>query len=143
MKTYLYAGIMIGALLVVPTFAATKCVSFGILIPCTTNTGGGTLDWSVTCTRDSVTTPIVGIAGCSSQDGGTQGMGAVSITTESDGDANSFCWCKMVSPAVSSWIFYKDAMTTGDCAYNCATDCANAITSNMRFKTALLNDLRD
>lgn len=63
---------------------------------------------------------IYGIASCNKTSGS---VGMVNIgTVMSQTDEGQYCWCKMLVPAVSAWVF-EDG--NSDSASNCAVFCAN------------------
>ncbi len=124
--------------------AATKCVALTSSTTCTSSPAAGKLDWSANCTTGSTSVAISGIAGCSSQNGSSVGTKSDSITTSSTSDDNKYCWCKMTSPAVSSWVFnHDDAGSAGDCANRCAYYCAYFVQILADFRSALFSLLGD
>ena len=128
---------------VVAAQAATKCVALTSSTTCTSSPAAGKLDWSANCTTGSTNVAISGIAGCSSQNGSSVGSKSDSITTSSTSDDNKYCWCKMTSPAVSSWVFYDDYGSAGNCAYYCAHSCAAHVRNSAAFRSALFSGLGD
>ena len=49
----------------------------------------------------------------------------------------------MVSPAVSSWVFYGDRESASNCARLCARICASYAAGNASFRSALFSNLSD
>ncbi len=123
--------------------AATKCVALNSSTTCTSSPSTGSLDWSATCTTDGNSVAISGIAGCSSQNGGSMGAKSDTISTSSTTEDNMYCWCKMTSPAVSSWVFFSDLGSAANCAIGCASSCAYGVRSNAAFRSALFSGLGD
>ncbi len=76
------------------------------------------IDWEISETDGTI---IHGIGVCSNQTGN---FSDVSVTL-SVGMTNENCWCRMISPTVSSWVFLGNlASSYGGCSYMCGTSCA-------------------
>ena len=126
MKKHLLIAGLLCAAIIPPAFAVTKCVKLSSSTTCSTYSGiSGQSNWSATCGGVS----IQGVAFCGSQDGGSTGATTDAVTTS---DNNKYCWCKMVSPAVSSWVFYGDRESASNCARLCARICASYAAGNAR-----------
>ena len=138
MKKHLIIAGIICAASIPPTYAVTKCVKLTPSTTCTTFSGNGS-NWSTTCGGIA----IQGVTLCGSQDGGSPGKTSETVTTSSTSDNNKYCWCKMVSPAVSSWVFLISNTSAGDCAYACATNCAISAQHSSAFRSALFSGLSD
>ena len=136
MKKHLIIAGIICVASIPPAYAVTKCVKLTPSTTCTSPSGNGS-NWSVTCGGIE----IQGVAFCGSQDGGT--MGAISENVTTSTDDNKCCWCKMVSPAVSSWVFNVSAESAGACAYLCAYNCAGRARGNSAWRSALFSGLSD
>lgn len=127
--------------------AAVKCVALATGMTCEAYPSGftGKSDWSANCTMNVtggvVKTTIQGIAMCSDQVGGRVGATSDTLTTNTDVERNAWCWCKMVSPAVSKWVAYSASNGLANCDSQCAYNCANAIRSNQNFQTGMFNNL--
>ncbi len=144
-KHLLIAGLMCVAI-IPPAAAVTKCVALNPNnTTCTYNQNFNTLDWSANCTANGKNVKITGVAGCSSQYGGTTGEASATISTSSNVNDNKYCWCKMTSPAVSQWVYFYFYMgpSATSCAERCATDCSNALNGNVYFMNAMFNNLSD
>lgn len=128
---------------VTPIYAATKCVALNSSTTCTASTEESKLDWNASCTTGGATVPIRGVAGCSSQNGGSIGVKSESIITSETSDDNKYCWCKMTSPAVSSWVFSHEVPSTHSCAVNCAPNCSLYVSFTPSFRSALFSALGD
>lgn len=129
-------------LLANPAAAVTKCVALGASTTCTGTGGYNSVDWSATCTTGGVSTNIQGIAFCSNKGGSTFSKSST-ITMSSTVTENSKCWCKMLSPAVSSWVVADTPPSAGDCADTCASFCATYVGNTSAFRSALFSDLSD
>lgn len=60
------------------------------------------------------------------------------------------CWCKMVSPFVSKWIYLEQAMSSGQCMNTCSIDCGAHLAAEPRarpnstlYRTALFGIVAD
>ena len=138
-KNLLIAG-LIGVATIPPATAVTKCVKLNSSTTCSTYSGEyGQSNWSATCGGVSVQ----GVAFCGSQDGGSTGATTDAVTTSTTSDNNKYCWCKMVSPAVSSWVFRNVFGSASACARGCAYFCASCAADNASFRSAMFGSLSD
>ena len=138
MKKHLIIAGIICAASIPPAYAVTKCVKLTSSTTCTTSSDNGS-NWSATCGGIE----IQGVAFCGSQKGGSAGAKSETVTTSSTSDDNKNCWCKMVSPAVSSWVFNYSNASAGLCAAYCAGYCANNARNASSFRSALFSGLSD
>ena len=140
MKKHLIIVGIICAASIPPAYAVTKCVKLTPSTTCTSYSGvNGQSNWSATCGGIE----IQGVAFCGSQKGGSIGATTETVTTSTTSDDNKNCWCKMVSPAVSSWVFFYSDSSAGSCAYHCATSCAYYAQSSASFRSGLFSGLSD
>ena len=140
MKKHLIIAGIICAASIPPAYAVTKCVKLTSSTTCTSASGAtNQSNWSATCGGIE----IQGVALCGSQDGGSIGATTETVTTSLTSDDNKYCWCKMVSPAVSSWVFNRSLPSAGGCAYACATHCARGAQGISAFQTPLFSGLSD
>jgi len=124
-------------------YGATKCVALNSSTTCKKITWErGKLDWGASCTTGDTTVEISGIAVCASQ-GGNQGDKSDSLTTSQTSDNNKYCWCKLISPAVSPWVLFDSGGSAGTCLYDCAQACAGMLASSVYAPAVLFSDLRD
>ncbi len=138
MKKHLIIAGIICAASIPSAYAVTKCVKLTSSTTCTTSSGNGS-NWSATCGGIE----IQGVAFCGSQDGGSIGATTETVTTSSNSDNNKYCWCKMVSPAVSSWVFSYSYPYAGTCATSCAGYCASRAQLASVFRSGLFSGLSD
>ena len=138
MKKHLIIAGIICAVSIPPAYAVTKCVKLTTSTTCT-NAYSAKSNWSVTCGG----VQIQGVAFCGSLDGDSVGTKSGSVTTSSNSDDNRHCWCKMVSPAVSAWVFNSSGMFAGGCLLDCAYNCAVNAQSNPVFRSGLFSGLSD
>ena len=138
-KNLLIAGLICMAT-IPPATAVTKCVKLNSSTTCSSNSGEyGQSNWSATCGGVS----IQGVAFCGSRNGGSVGATTDAVTTSTTSDNNKYCWCKMVSPAVSRWVFTYAYTSAGRCADDCAYYCALYARNNASFRSALFGNLSD
>ena len=134
----------VGAILAVPASAVQKCVALdSSTTTCTSTMTYGKADWSATCTTNGTSVPIKGIAMCSNQAADAQYGTSDAITTVSSttDTTNVNCWCKMVEPAVSSWVFIYVYTSASYCARDCSDYCAYRARSDSEFRSALFGSL--
>ncbi|MBQ8294772.1 MAG: hypothetical protein IJX89_05310 [Alphaproteobacteria bacterium] len=147
MKRSIFVLLGMGILTVTaPANAVQKCVALDASsTTCTSTPAGGNADWSATCTTNGTSVPIKGIAMCSNQAGAAQYATSDAITTVSSASdtTNVNCWCKMVEPAVSSWVFFNANSSAGNCAGDCSFYCALYARSYSAFRSALFSSLGD
>ena len=141
MKKHLFIAGLICVATIPPASAVTKCVKQpSSSSTCTyVNPGNYVVDWTSNCITSGTSIAIRGISQCSSTSGSSIGQTATSLEI-SDGTDDEHCWCKMISPAVSSWVF---ARGSAFCAYDCALYCANRARSDASFRSALFSNLSD
>ena len=126
-----------------PASAVTKCVKLSSSTTCSyVNTGTYVVDWTSNCTSSGTSVAISGISQCSSTSGSLVGQKATALKI-SGGTGDKYCWCKMVSPAVSSWVFISANGSAIDCAYYCAITCASSAAASASFRSALFSGLSD
>ncbi|MBQ0013405.1 MAG: hypothetical protein KBS86_02460 [Proteobacteria bacterium] len=79
---------------------------------------------------------ITGIASCNDTPG-TQGV--LADTEFSNTVSGEYCWCKMTSPAASSWAYLYDYTTNSSstCAEDCAGYCGRYSQSTSSFRSAM------
>ena len=140
MKKHLLIAGLICVATIPPAMAVTKCVKLNSSTTCSSTSGdNGQSNWSATCGGVS----IQGVAFCGSQDGGSIGATTTAVTTGTTDDSNKYCWCKMVSPAVSRWVFNGAIASAGGCASICASTCAAIARYDASFRSALFGNLSD
>ena len=140
MKKHLIIAGIICAASIPPAYAVTKCVKLTSSTTCISSSGVvGRSNWSATCGGIE----IQGVAFCGSQKGGSYGAKSETVTTSSTSDDNKYCWCKMVSPAVSSWVFNYTNASAGLCAAYCSGYCATGARNYSALRSALFSGLSD
>ena len=126
-----------------PASAVTKCVKLSSSTTCSyVNPGTYVVDWTSNCTSSGTSVAISGISQCSSTSGSSVGQKATALKI-SGGTDDKYCWCKMVSPAVSSWVFRNAYVSASNCANGCAYACAGSAAHGASFRSALFSGLGD
>lgn len=128
-------GILGGIAVLTPNAYAnlTKCVKLSESSGCSLSGGSanyGTASWSGTCG----VIKTEGIAYCSSQSGASVGATSGSLSVSVTDSDNKYCWCKMVIPGVSLWI-YSTAYLAGT---GCYSDCPDSCASNTSVHSKML-----
>ena len=142
MKKHLIIAGIICVASIPSAYAVTKCVKLTSSTTCTSSSGAfGQSNWSATCGGVSVS----GVAFCGSQKEISDNVTTTDVvTTSTASNDNRHCWCKMVSTAVSSWVFSDSYLSAGDCATNCARNCGfYARDSSAAFRSGLFSGLSD
>lgn len=123
-----------------PTLSATKCVKLSSST--TYNPSSASIynktNWSGTCGE----TAVKGVAICGSTEGNLADVSDDIEISSSDFSANTECWCKMVSPAVSKWVHGAARQTTQQCMHDCVNNC-QIIVGNPTVRAAMFSNLTD
>ena len=134
MKKYLIPIVLIGCIGTAGA-ATVKCIAFQPSVKCEYENPGDYPIFTATCSGVAVK----GLGYCSTQSGGS--IGTTSLTLNKGPGA--YCWCKMISPAVSYWVYLEQANDTGQCWHTCSIDCAVRL-GNSRdsiIRNSLFNNL--
>lgn len=132
------------------SYAATKCIALNSQTSCknnysnpTYNAEPGQSDWGSNCTGvNGASITVHGIALCGSDAGVSSGATVDSVRVSGTVSQNRYCYCKMVQPAVSRWVFAKQHSSDGDCAYWCQNSCAAFMNDNTNgFRSSVLGVL--
>ena len=115
------------------TLAAVKCVRLSTNSQCQA-VALGKAGWEANCGAS-----VEGVAICASSGGTT----ASSLTVSPDPTKNEYCWCRLISPAVSQWVYTGIASYHEDCLGDCATQCADSLVSDSTFRTQIFSNLSD
>ena len=129
----------------VPCFAAQKCVDFSELEktgPDSIDAVYDRVDWTIVYPHIT----IRGLGVCSDQAGEygdvTDVLRAGFLQYDPSGlygATNTYCWCRVISPAVSSWIMYEDYGDPEACIELCATDCWVALMEDSAYRNKVIN----
>ena len=141
----LIAGAILCAISAAPAHAVTKCVALNSNTTCTSDyvQYQNHTDWAATCTTNGVSTPISGIGICSSTSDSSTSQTATELDISSTSDDNKYCWCRMISPAVSRWVYANKIPSANYCPQNCAYFCADYVQRIMMFRVRLFGSLSD
>ena len=135
----------VGAILAAPAVAVQKCVALDSSTATCTPTvqRAGYADWTATCTTEETSVPIAGVAICSNLAGADGDTTTNPLKTVSSGTdtSNVHCWCKMVEPAVSSWVYASTSTSAPLCTSSCSLYCATHILSTPEYRSAMLDSL--
>ncbi len=138
MKKYLLITGLMCMATILPAGAVVKCVKLTSSTTCTPGNSASGSNWSITCGD----IPIQGVAFCGSASGGTSGATRDSVPVFSSGDMNKYCWCRMISPAVSPWVYAGYSGTnTNSCVINCASQCVSRASYTSAFTQSLFGNL--
>lgn len=123
MKKTIY--ILCGILMINSAFAITICKKTNTAIAILNKVVGGTPTvsdntWSVAMTDG---TTVRGKALCSGLPG--SGFAVVNTAVADVEDTGVNCYCKMMGPASSYWVFESEYSSDSACESNCATACGN------------------
>ncbi|MFQ6729861.1 MAG: hypothetical protein ACLRFK_02295 [Alphaproteobacteria bacterium] len=134
----------------VASYAATKCIALSPSTICNDaygkdglNAEAGQSDWGSNCGDIYVH----GVALCGKNPNQATGWVTDSVSMDGDVSKNTACFCKIVQPVVSRWVFAENRTTAGDCAYWCQNACAGKLndtsnnTDNKNFHNAILGEL--
>ena len=141
-------GIAAAAVLLTPPAHAafTKCIYLNPAMSCLASMPlskyNNTTDWDATCTDNTGSTNVEGVWRCGSQNGGTQGTTTDMLDTADSTSINTYCWCKMVIPAVSQWVFHSKVSDQGTCYGTCGRLCLEALQTagSTAFKAAMFSN---
>ncbi|MBE6460051.1 MAG: hypothetical protein E7009_03665 [Alphaproteobacteria bacterium] len=129
----------IGAILAAPATAVQKCVNLPFNIyEADEQSYFGYNEWELRYPN----IVIQGIAACSSDAGNPR--------DEIELDPNSdyfYCWCKMITPAVSKWVYanaeYDEFDSLEECSAMCSFQCGINISDYTEPRKQLFNNLKN
>ncbi|MBR2393378.1 MAG: hypothetical protein IKB05_02725 [Alphaproteobacteria bacterium] len=129
----------VGAILAAPALAVQKCVALDENSGVVTYTANEQeVEWTATLMTGA---KISGIGICNSTEGMANEMSySLKMTSE---DGNSYCWCKMISPVVSYWVFAENMYNDASCFFYCSDTCARYIQQNSDFRAMMYSFLTD
>lgn len=121
-----FVGTGFAALVNGPTLEYAPYLPFDADSSCTGGGSSGYIDWYPTVSCAGYTVKGIGIVSPT-----TGSVGAVSDEIEYNTNGTGYCWCKMLSPAVSKWVSIAGLGTLSTCAGFCSTYFVNN-THNLR-----------
>ena len=138
------------AVISAPAIAVQKCVALNSGTSCRTKlASNGGYDWTLSCSTGRTSVAVSGISACSDvrAPAGTLQTNLSSVDLSSCQNSGTcvideplFCWCRMISPAVSQWVSAgKSYSTARDCQYECASYCGNNIPTTSTLITAMFS----
>jgi hypothetical protein len=117
--------------------AATKCVNLSSSSTCTGNSSTNVAgDWTSTCNGIN----IKGVGVCSSTSSSSAGNTLSSLASSSTADDNRYCYCKMIIPAVSYWVFAMVHASGGNCLSGCTNYCSYFSQDSSAFRAGLFSN---
>ena len=84
---------------------------------------------------------ISGIGGCYSDVGLTQGVVASDQTNITPYTGGLYCYCKMLRPIESPWVFSGNLDNLNYCAINCASYCSSYAASAVALRAGLFGNI--
>ena len=115
-------------------YATTMCVQSDtvsiILDPSIngTNYTYGNGEWSVTFDYGTVS----GISTCNSTSG-SYGTAYPQYDFGTD-TTGVYCWCRMLRPARSAWVYAYESSSAAECASDCAANCGDSVRYRAAFR---------
>ena len=88
------------------------------------------------CSNADGTITVRMLAMCSSTSGGSVGTYRSSLSTNNT--SNSYCWCRVIWPAVSYWVYAGTGYQIS-CTTECSGLCAEQIINNSTVRNALFS----
>lgn len=142
-KHLIIAGIICVAS-IPPATAVTKCVALNTGTTCSAS---GSLyystNWSANCKTNGQSVTILGVAACSNTKGSSNGQTVAALGLSDNLDDNDYCWCRMISPAVSNWVYYGQLNSGSECATRCSDLCRGVAMQYQSFRSAIFSNLSD
>ncbi len=99
-----------------------------------TNTSG---EWTATFPYGTVS----GISTCNSTSG-SYGVARPNANFE-QGTTGVYCWCRMLRPARSAWVYRSAYSSASDCASNCASYCGRHVRTYADFRGGVFGSAGD
>ncbi|MBR2393170.1 MAG: hypothetical protein IKB05_01630 [Alphaproteobacteria bacterium] len=129
------------ALLTAPATAVQKCVALDETSTCSaTFPENLSTDWSAQCSTNETVVNIKGLSLCSNKAGDTNGDTADYITMSGSINENIRCWCRIISPGVTPWVYLVTLDSSFiSCMVNCRAWCMQSVKSNSGILTSLMS----
>lgn len=139
MKIFGFIIVFCGATAVMPTHASIRqCMNMSTDVAACGITSGLNVDWQLNCSGFSYR----GVGMCSTKEGTTRGELYNGDLPRSNETYTVYCWCKMLNPGVSSWVFCDSFTLYAACVQSCATRCEQMLKSWADQETILRNMLQ-
>ena len=148
MKSKLIIAWLVCIIMAPPAHAVTKCVALNSNTRCGSSQNNylNYSDWQASCTSAStINVPILGTSICTAAGGSFVGEASAALGVHYPNQANTYeqCWCRLLSPGVSRWIYAGEGGLMGSCGTSCAALCAYLIQSNSTFRSNMFGSLSD
>ncbi len=128
----------------VPAWGTVKCVALNSSTNCTfVQALSSQSDWGSVCSNINIS----GVSMCgymANNWNASVGWATESVQLSSDLYKNDKCFCKMMSPAVSRWVYAKDFSGdggAGNCATWCQSACAGILAENSALRSGMFGVL--
>ena len=133
--------VMLFAMPAMPVFAVQKCIALNSSMTTCTKSSNETysIEWSANCTTNGASLSVKGIGICASNSASSVGAEGRTATLVDDSTQHVNCWCRLVSPVLSTWRFSHTAPYAGHCSENCANTCASILATNSDFRSKILS----
>lgn len=133
-KFFIFVSFLLVSCFNFSAFAITKCIDTSLLSSNCINTGGSGGNFYVGCSL-----PVNGVAFCGTGYGGDV---VTEVQTSSSSGDNATCWCRMIKPAVSLWVYTVSFKDEATCLHSCGSKCAQYYQFNTNsFRTKMLQYL--
>ena len=131
--TYTFAGMISCANM--SAYGATRCLPNSNISCESKSEYNGTSNWGLSCTSNNATFDVSGVWACSDLVPSSSALASdfidklTIVPSKIDGSTGhtigtlNYCWCRMISPAVSQWFNGYDARDTELCLAGCSTYC--------------------
>ena len=86
---------------------------------------------------------ISGIGGCYNDVGSTQGVVASDQANITPYTTGSYCYCKMLKPVESAWVYNVSFYSVGYCASGCASSCSSNTASAVVVRAGLFGNIAE
>ncbi len=139
MKKKLVVGVVMTIGVCASAVAATKCIKLNENVTCLGSSNGYRMGWDATCAGIKVE----GIAVCTPESATEQfATEAYSFGMGTDASKLVNCWCRVVRPAVSDYVFLQTFGSAYECLWKCSRDCDNRISDNANYRRALFSTMK-
>ena len=98
-----------------------------------------TFDYTTAGVNSATTSNVAGVSSCNEIPGTVNS--AAGYISASSSDTGKYCWCEMVKPLVSEWVFAYEYADDSTCASSCTAKCANVVETVSAFRTAMYGNI--
>ncbi len=120
--------------------AATRCIYKPYSCSTPSSSISNVSDTTINCSGQSVT--VMGM--CANQLGasGTGEAANQLYISVSNVELSKYCWCKMLKPVASKWIYLSERTNASDCISYCTSACAMEMVFNSSFLDTMFTKLQ-